>query len=138
MQENKKVITISEIIEKNVCLGISDIYLLREIINKIDVAYIDKCLLLSAFMNYCDADEVRNYNYSLTKNSKDVRLARYFWIYLLHDNGLMTIKQISQSINANRDNISKHIKRFEYLLKHSELIKTKYDTCLELLQTKTQ
>lgn len=138
MQENKKVITISEIVQTSICLSESDVITLQDIVNKINVKYIDKCLLLSSFMNDCDADEVRNYNYSLTKNSKDVRLARYFWIYLLHDNGLMTIKQISQSINANRDNISKHIKRFEYLLKHSELIKTKYDTCLELLQTKTQ
>lgn len=138
MQENKKVITISEIVQTSICLSESDLNTLKSIVNKINVGYIDKCLLLSSFMNDCDADEVRNYNYSLTKNSKDVRLARYFWIYLLHDNGLMTIKQISQSINANRDNISKHIKRFEYLLKHSELIKTKYDTCLELLKIKTQ
>jgi len=132
--EKTTILTVTEIVKKDIKLSNNDIEKLKEILRTIDVNYVDKCLLLSSFINNVDATSVKEYNHTTKPNAKNIRVARYFWIYLLSNNGFMTLKEIAKILNSNVPNISQHIKTFESMLKNSKLIKTKYDTCLELIE----
>ena len=80
--EKTTILTVTEIVKKDIKLSNNDIEKLKEILSTIDVNYVDKCLLLSSFINNVDATSVKEYNHTTKPNAKNIRVARYFWIYL--------------------------------------------------------
>ena len=140
MNETNNIIPILELKEVhsiNVCLNESEITQIREIIQKLNVKYIYKVLVLSAFLYDCNPNDVLKYD-NKSANTKDrkrinINHARYLWISLLLNVGFLSSKDVCEVLELESYQINHIIAKFKEKAVFGTLLFDKYNAAREIL-----
>ena len=131
------ILSLEEIHYNKVYLSKNDIEQIQSILSKLNVKFIHKALILSAFMYDCDPNNVLSYCQNNNKGAKrqhsNIRNARYIWINLLIDVGCMTLNDISKYSNIPLHKIKRYVADFKRLALFGTLLLDKYNAAKEVL-----
>lgn len=139
-ETNNNIIPILELKEVhsiNVCLNESEITQIREIIQKLNVKYIYKVLVLSAFLYDCNPNDVLKYDNKLAQSRERKRTnithARYLWINLLLNVGFLSSKDVCELLELESYQINHIIAKFKEKAVFGTLLFDKYNAAKEIL-----
>ena len=133
------ILSLAEIHYNKVYLSKNDIEQIQTIILKLNLSYIHKVLILSAFMYDCDPNDVLEYcleekhDRSSIRQKSNILNARYLWMNLLVNVGDITVKDIAKSIGIHEFKVRYYLIKFNEKNKFGTLFFDKYNAAKEVL-----
>ena len=133
------ILEIKEFHSINVCLSESEINCIRETLNKLNIQYIYKVLILSSFMYECNPNDVLNYEIKNIRDNDRQKInivnARYIWLSLLMNYSDITFKDLSKLLGLEIYQIKHILDRFKEKAVFGTLLLDKYNAAKEILLT---
>ena len=131
------ILELKEVHSINVCLSESDINCIKETLNKLNIQYIYKALVLCAFMYDCNPNDVLNYEIKNNKENdrqkSNIINARYIWVTLMLNIGDITIKDLSKLLGIHIYKVKYILNKFKEKAVFGTLLLDKYNAAKEIL-----